>query len=386
MDRHIPVIVSEGGPYQRGCHLGIHATNRVAHAVDAYMSLFHTRVGLPREDVRAHAARFIPLIERLTPSLYQEMRGIASGSGQDLHDIVAINARTELLYGLGARAECTAIGAVSPASADAHVRIGQNWDWHPSLAGSLVLWVLRRDQETDVITLTEAGMVGKIGVNAAGLALCVNLLQSDSDHQEPALPMHLILRHVLDTARSVDQAVRLLAGIERATSCNHLLADQRGGLASVEATPGGQAVLRAPDGVLVHTNHCLDATLFAGDRGVRSYDETLARHGRASGLAHDLLPLDEQAFRQILADHATAPEAICRHVQVDLPDEEQAESVASILVDLTAGTLDLADGPPCDYPYRRLALGEYLRRPPVRDVPAAHRPRSPVPSDAGVQA
>lgn len=369
VERRIPIVVSVGDPYRRGRHLGYQAADRVARTVRAYMALFTAHAGLARGDVLARAARFLPIIERATPSLYHELRGIADGSGQDLHEIVAINARTELLYGLLAPSECTAIAAAGPASADGHVRIGQNWDWHPSLADSLVLWVLQRDEGHDVITLTEAGMVGKIGVNADGLALCVNLLSADGDHGEPALPMHLILRHVLDTARSVDEAVALLAGTARATSCNHLLADGTGAIVSVENTPDGQAAIAARDGLLAHTNHCLDGALRARDRGARIFVETCTRYERARAVADALLPLDDGAFRQILADHGTAPDAICRHAREDLPPAEQAESIASLLIDLTAGTLDLADGPPCRHPYRRIALDGYLRAMEADDIP-----------------
>ena len=65
-----------------------------------------------------------------------------------------------------------------------------------------MLWVIHRADGPDLLTLTEAGMVGKIGANAHGLAMVVNLLTSDADHPGPALPMHVILRNVLEDAGS----------------------------------------------------------------------------------------------------------------------------------------------------------------------------------------
>jgi isopenicillin-N N-acyltransferase-like protein len=354
-----PIVVSEGTPYRRGYHLGSVAADRIAHTISAYMAMFRLRAGLRRDGVREQAERFMPVIERATPALFDEMRGIADGAGRDLRDVVAINARTELLYGSCAPPECTAVGAVPPATADGHIRLGQNWDWHPSQAGALVLWILLRDDGPDVLTLTEAGMVGKIGANAAGLAICVNLLTSDGDHMGPALPMHVILRHVLDTAQSVDEAVGLLTATERCTSCNHLLADRRGMLADVESTPRGQAVLHTDRGILTHTNHCLDRALFAHDRGAREHAETIARGERAEQLALDT-PLDAGAFRAILSDHAHAPYAICRHGWEGQQPEEQAMTIAAIVCDLTAGTVDLADGTPCSAQWRTIDLARLL--------------------------
>jgi len=364
LDRRTPIITSEGDAYARGRSLGRAVPARVRRTVEAYLGLCAYHAGLDRARVLDEAARFIPAIEGLTPALLEEMRGIADGAGCDLREIVAINARTDLLHGVARRPECTAVAVAPPASADGHVRIAQNWDWFAVLAGTTVLWALRRDDGPDVLTFTEAGIVGKIGVNAAGLGLCVNLLMSDADHPGPAAPMHVILRHVLDTARSVDAAVALIAATPRCTSCNHLLADRAGALADVEATPRGYRVARPAAGTLAHANHCAADDLVAGDCGARDYPETVARGARAAALTRDR-PIDEGAVRAILSDHATAPGSICLHADLDRPAEEQEESVASIICDLTAGTLDLADGPPCLSTYHRVAVANYLRRPPV---------------------
>ncbi|GAC1301398.1 MAG: C45 family autoproteolytic acyltransferase/hydolase [Ktedonobacteraceae bacterium] len=360
MDRHIPVVISEGKPFTRGIQLGGSEAGRVKQSATAYMALFRQRAGLTHGEVLVQAERFMPSIAAFAPHLLEEMRGIAEGAGCDLREIVAINARTELMYGLKQASECTAVGISPAASIDGHMRLAQNWDWNPALTGAVVLWVIRQENAIDLITLTEAGMVGKIGVNAAGLAMCVNLLISDGDFKGPAVPMHVILRRVLEEARSVEEAITIIAAAKRCTSCNHLLADGAGSLADVEATPLGQRVLSPTNGVLVHTNHCISSDLFAHDSNARDNPETLVRGERAQLLAEAQL-IDENYLHALLSDHTTAPGSICLHNSPELPFEEQGESIASIVIDLTEGTLDIADGPPCQHPYRRLALNNYLR-------------------------
>jgi isopenicillin-N N-acyltransferase-like protein len=356
---NIPIVIGEGSPYARGYHLGSSERVRVRHAVHAYMVMFRA-AGLRQAAVYDQAERFLPVIDAYAPHLVEEMRGIAEGTGHDLRAIVALNCRTELLYAVGKAIECTSLGVTPPASADGHVRLAQNWDWHPSMTGALVLWVIRRADGPDLLTLTEAGMVGKIGANARGLAMVVNLLTSDADHPGPALPMHVILRKVLEDAGSVSSATAMIAAAARCSSCNHMLADCDGNLADVEATPQGIVELRSDRGVLTHTNHCLDPDLAARDSYARDKPDTLARGARAEALA-GRASLDEAAMRAILADHSTAPKGICRHPQPDLPFAEQAATIASLIFDLTAGTLALADGEPCETPYRRLRLSDYLR-------------------------
>jgi isopenicillin-N N-acyltransferase-like protein len=320
------------------------------------MTMFEQIAGLDREAARTRATTYAPVIESFAPHLLEEMRGIAAGSGCEFVDILAVNARTELLYGNRTISECTALAVAGAASTDGHVRVAQNWDWHHGQAGGQVLWAIQREDGPNLVTLAEAGMVGKIGMNAAGLGLCVNLLVSSTDNQGPAVPMHILLRCILEQATSVSEAIDLIATTPRCTSCNHLLADRQGALADVEATAAGHSVLRPEEGRLCHSNHCLAGSLVATDLGRATSLKTLLRVERAQALAM-AGPLDGIGMQEILRDHEAS---ICRHVDFSLPFASQSESIASIVMDLTAATIDLSDGPPCSYPYRRVNAGAYL--------------------------
>ena len=324
------------------------------------MDIFAHTSGLHHEAVLSHAERFMPSIAQYAPHLLEEMRGIAQGAGCDIREIVAINARTELMYGVTRQSECTSIGISKNASTDGHIRVAQNWDWRPTLRGTLILWALHPEEGHDVLTLTEAGMVGKIGINSSGLAMCINLLKSDTDHAGPAVPMHIILRRVLEDAHSVEEAVTLIKETDRCTSCFHMLVDRKGALAGVEATPAGQHVLRSASGVLTHANHCTSPELFIHDSNAREFPETLARGKRAQTLACEQ-KIDETFLHSILTDHKTAPGSICLHVEPGIPLVENYESIASIIFDLTSGTVDIAEGPPCENAYRRLLLEDCMR-------------------------
>ncbi len=355
MERHIPLVISEGQPFARGQCLGRSERQRVQHTVNAYMRIFENFSGLSREAVFKQAERFIPAIANFAPHLLEEIRGIAGGAQCDTREIVAINARTELMYGITHRPECTSIAISAAVSADGHTRVAQNWDWHPSLVGTLVLWLVKRSDGPDLLTLTEAGIVGKIGINSAGLAMCINLLRSDSDSGGPAAPMHIILRRVLEECHNVDEAIALIGNTPRCTSCNHMLADRSGAIADVEATPAGQWVHRPTEGILTHTNHCANPVLALQDRYVREYPETRERQSRMQTLAQSH-PLTENDLRAMLADHATSPYSICLHNDADWSFTEQGESIASIIIDMTGGTLDVANGPPCEHRYQRYTI------------------------------
>ena len=64
--------------------------------------------------------------------------------------------------------------------------------------------------------------------------------------------------------------------------------------------------------------------------------------------------LDAHGAREILRDHADAPDSICRHLDEVVDDEgRRLHSIFSLVMDLDAGTLELTDGPPCSADYVR---------------------------------
>ena len=52
----------------------------------------------------------------------------------------------------------------------------------------------------------------------------------------------------------------------------------------------------------------------------------------------------------VLRDHENRPESICRHRE-DQTDDLVLDTLASVVMDVTSGTMDVADGPPCQFEY-----------------------------------
>jgi isopenicillin-N N-acyltransferase-like protein len=272
-----------GTPYERGRQYGTQARDRVHLSVQAYQRVFAHYAGWDWPDVRRAAARFEAPIAAFRPAYLDEMRGIADGAGLDLADVLAINVRTEVMYAAKARqaplaarvstnfrplpAECSAF-AVVPAPGDAQTAtlLGQNWDWLLHSAQTLIVLEARPDDGPDFVTVVEAGLLAKAGLNAAGLGLVTNALVTDADLGAPGLPYHVLLRAILDCA-TVTEALKVLQAGVRSSSANYLIAHASGAALDVEAAPGDFTRLypQLPeDGVLLHTNHCTRSTCRCG--------------------------------------------------------------------------------------------------------------------------
>ena len=106
------------------------------------------------------------------------MEGVAVGAGVDFEDILTLNARSEIA--LTGRKDiafadgCTAIAVTPPASQD--TIIGQNWDGKGSQIDSLLLLNIEQSDKPNITMVTEGGIIGKVGFNSAGVAVCLNAL------------------------------------------------------------------------------------------------------------------------------------------------------------------------------------------------------------------
>src|SRR5258708_1704079 len=226
-----PHIRLAGSASQRGRQYGEQARERVHRSVTAYRAVFAELAGWDWQTVRAEAARFEAPIAAYGPKYLAEMRGIAEGAGLDFADVLAINVRTEVMFAAKARqatasaglAECTAFAVAPPPGRSGPTLIGQNWDWLLHTADTVVVLEARHDDAPDLVTVVEAGLLAKTGMNSSGLGLVTNALVTSDDMGEPRLPYHLLLPAILDCEDFSDAITALQAGF-RSSSANYLLA------------------------------------------------------------------------------------------------------------------------------------------------------------------
>ena len=221
-----PHITVAGGPAERGQQYGEQAKERVLRSVAAYAEVFEHYAGWDWATVRREAARFEAPIAEFRPGYLAEMRGIAEGAGLDLLDVLAINVRTEIMFAAEARratggagspgprpAECSAFAVAAPPGRPGPTLTGQNWDWLTARqSDTVVVLEARQDDGPDFVTVVEAGLLAKTGMNSAGLGLVTNALVSGDDAGPPGLPYHLMLRAILDSANRVRRADRPAGG------------------------------------------------------------------------------------------------------------------------------------------------------------------------------
>jgi isopenicillin-N N-acyltransferase-like protein len=344
-------IELEGEAHERGRQYGARVAAAIRQNVEDYLELIRFSAGLEREAAMDAARAFAPIIEAQAPDLLAEMRGIADGAGCDLADILLINARTELMVKAN---ECTSLAACKEVTNRGQVLLGQNWDWYVAIRSEPVLLHIRQPGKPEILTLAEAGQLAKIGLNSAGLGMCLNFLEHVDRGR--GLPVHLIARQVLG-CEALGEAIRAACSVPRGAAVNILLAHAEGEALDLELTATDVDFLYADAGWLVHANHFESLRLRGGDTGVAVSMSTLPRAARARRLlaaARGTVSLD--SFLTILRDHAYGPYAICRHPDPREPRLEQTATRASVIMDLPARTMYLAAGQPCQHEIQPITL------------------------------
>jgi isopenicillin-N N-acyltransferase like protein len=311
--------------YERGEAFGRAQAAPIANTLALYRRMFKETTGA---DAVEQGERV-----RLTPEADEELAGISAGANEDVRELRAANVRTEILAGTN-RSECSVVGAGG--------LLAQNWDWHPDAGASTVVWIVEHEHGW-FVTLTEAGLLAKIGLNDAGLGVCLNLLNTTADGGLDGTPIHLLLRQTLQNCRSVDDAVALLTSARTSASSAVTVATPND-VATVELNPGGANVIRGHVGA--HTNHFLEPPKRGEDTTPEESPSTIPR----------LEVVRSQPLLDALRSHETHPKGVCRHVDELEPWADRTETVASVVMNLAARRFHVAAGQPCTHEHVQIAM------------------------------
>ena len=337
-------------------------------------------MGLGDRPPRGGQVREAP-IAAFRPAYLDEIRGIAEGAGLDPGDVLAINVRTEVMFAAKARQAagqqrapdgCTAFAVVPAPGAGGSTLIGQNWDWLPHTSETVVVLEARQDEGPDFVTVVEAGLLAKTGMNSSGLGLVTNALVTAADTGAPGIPYHLALRAILDCETVSDALAALQSASARpppTTSSPTATAAWWTWRPRPVTSASCSCCSRATGWCCTATTSCRPGSA-ARDVSVWVMPDSPLRLQRIrAGLGgSDGLPTLD-TFRALLADHANYPSGLCCHPDPRMDPYDQGATVASVLMDLGTRQMYLADGNPCTAPYRQLDYGEFLAKPsPVAEA------------------
>lgn len=205
---------------------------------------------------------------------------------------------------------------------------------------NLILLDIRTKGKPRIKMVTEAGIIGKIGLNDAGVGVCLNAIRAKG-MDERRLPCHLGLRMVLES-RSRAEAVERLEKCGIASACHMLIADSTGGVGMEWSSVENRRLDMNTSGQVFHSNHYV--LEHKGVEDEKWLEDSSVRIKRIEELCKGLSTSEPSMheIKSLFMDEENCPGAICRQ---QLPPSNAA-TLFNIVMDLTSKRAVVALGRP----------------------------------------
>jgi len=355
-------VLTSGSAHARGLRVGELTRHKVEHSLDTYERLF-ALCDIPWVKAVQKGLNYLDAVTNLSSRYVEELNGLAQGAAVDFDSLLALNCRTEILPSdflskllttgdinsvnpqpttdrTASINECTSFAISGTAE---NYWLAQNWDWCGLQREALCVVESHCADQARHITVTEAGMLAKIGINAHGLAITLNILRSDKDGVDDGVPVHFLLRTLLD-CESVAHAKEVVSALTFSSSSNVMVLDAQGHMASFELSPYGVNILESDEGRLCHTNHFLNEVLEAHDIGRLGNTSTLTRLHRAQNQVNPNMTRSD--IIKLLCDQNDGLDSVCRFADPKLPDIAQIETVTAVVMNTAQKTLCVSGAQP----------------------------------------
>src|SRR5690606_2266229 len=227
--RPIRVIQLRGTGFERGQQHGEQLRQEIAEVMGRWRTELEQIFEQPAPDFIADflkTTQYAEAIQAYTPDLWEEVRGIAEGSGQPFEDVLAFQLLDEYwiladsLHFAAEKHHCSSLGV--PARDGSPTHLAQNMDLNNWMDGfQVVMRIRQHDKVPGQLILTCAGLIGLTGMNHRGVGVCVNTLmplRADTD----GLPVAFMVRGLL-ACDSPEDALSFIQQTPHASGQNYIL-------------------------------------------------------------------------------------------------------------------------------------------------------------------
>jgi isopenicillin-N N-acyltransferase like protein len=343
----IPLIRTGGGPREMGIDIGRAAKDQItAAAAQATAELG----GIDPSKVIGNIGPYLAATEAAAPWLVEELRGMAEGSGVSLETLFLLNAGEELMQSIG-HFGCTVCGVSAAGTADGHVLLAHNEDNTAGWAEFAYIIHAEPNDAPAYAAFAYGGLLLHQGVNAAGIGSVGNALYARDSR--PGVPKLFAYRRILRET-TLEGAIRVAAGPERAFGNNHLLATAHDELVDLEVTGSAWAMIPGNNRMLVHANHLTQPAMAGLDAGHDLLNSRLRQLRVESLLERGFGEITLDTIREAMSDHAGWPGSVCKH---HAPESDlDYGTIGSVLIDVTDRRLLACAGNPCRGEWQEVRL------------------------------
>ncbi len=314
----VRVVHLAGSPHEMGLQHGRLLKAEIQGLVGYFLKKQKNIFGASLEDLEKGSK---VLVKHIPAPFMEEMAGVAEGASVGQSDILYLNTFLDIISMTRPEkaVQCSNFVALPALAGNGGVVHGRNLDWQadPAIIPASTVFVLHPDQGVPFICLSWPGIIGTLtGLNAGHLSLG-EMTSASTECTLEGMPVMLLLRTVLQQAKTLDQAWRLLEAGPRTTGYNVMIASGTAESAFVaEMTAHSIGKVEPIGGMLISTNHFVLPALIkvqAPDPTVKdpAAEETdsLARHQRLT----ELLSRHQGRVEASTAEGFLADKAVCHN-------------------------------------------------------------------------
>ncbi len=364
--KEIPVIELSGSSYEIGFQHGEILRDKI-------QDFYHTVYDLHRQNLTIIAdknallsfcRRNIGYLKKYSPSLYDELQGIADGSGLDLDAIVFLNSFLELedlrppelggklistkLWG------CTSFNVLPSASKNGKSYVGQTFDMEQYYSKYNVILKINQNSGPSLLVYTLAGVLGLNGINSKGIAVAINKLVATDAREGVIYPF--IIRNTLNQVR-IGDAFGDIVFAPRATGMNYQLASSDGVAWTIEVSAGYYDLLPI-NGAMSHTNHYISKLMRKYEtKNWLSHGGSYVRYQVSNRiLKENIGNINLDLLMNLTKDHTNYPRCICAHAFEGQDEYNAFTTISSVIFDLKERVMYACHENPCTNKYIKIEM------------------------------
>jgi len=370
-NKKLQVVVLEGKtPFERGYAHGEILKDMIHEHKARWAKNMKADTGL---DIETYLAQlmgetdFIPAIEKWTPGLLEEVKGIAKGADIDFKYLLARQLsdeepwfRREKKLAMTSGRGCSSIGL--DADDNRPAMIGQNMDTPLWYHGHQILFHHKGpDLPVEIFNFAVSGKLNLCGMNSNGLSICCNTL-SQLDYNKKGLPEDFVVRGFLEQP-DLEKGLEFMHAINHASGQNYTIAEPGRRVIDLEISANKIVEYRPYKDAdrVFHTNHPFandDQAIFTKFMESAQNPQKLMpgfigssfpRFDEFEKRLND--PAQQLTINDMKAAFSSHNGPICRH-----PGNESTRNVITLgclIMELSdPPVLHITPGPPCTTPFK----------------------------------
>lgn len=338
-----------GTPYEQGVQMGA----QLKDTIWANLGAVHKKLDESKVDSAAYWAfvsKNLEFFKKERADMYEELRGIAAGSGIALEEIVLLNIPAYFMTDKFTEItqECSMLCVRGAATADGCTYIIKNRDMAMPMEQALIKRTY--PDGTEILEVSGAGTLTypAVGMNSYGLAVTTTGFWSEKDptrvDRVETADIFLNVRVLLTDCKTAAEAVEFCRNAPRMNGLNVIVADKTEAYVMEMTADDIYVEKDEGEGVLYRTNHVVSEKFDPLNPPAEQYPSTRMRYQRIGEMIDERYGrLRFQDLYRIMGDHKYEPNCICRHAHDDVP----ARTVSSTLCCVEDFEMWTSVGSPC---------------------------------------